>query len=345
MRSSAEAKSPDQRHSSGFIRFATTGVVGLGAFLPLLTLWGIAVRAGTGLVDPGDVRYAALATACYLPLQVWLLWSATRDTRPRGQAAALAVMAVVIIGMLPVVGVQWVVALAYLAALVLMVVRPPWSLLVAAGFVVTSPLPAFRFGHPELAVNFTLTPLLVSASLAVPVWLVRAARQLAADRLALAEEAVVRERLRIDGELRRTVGAALETIAATASRADGLADDQLSAAEAELGVLVDRSRRTLAEARRLLSRYREASLQGELETAAALLAAAGIPIHVELPRGELAEGDDEAARVALRRDLARLLHDDAARRLGVTATGRDGWVRLALGTGAGGPAATTGVSA
>jgi hypothetical protein len=43
--------------------------------------------------------------------------------------------------------------------------------------------------------------------------------------------------------------------------------------------------------------------------------------------------------------LARLLHDDAARRLGVTATGRDGWVRLALGTGAGGPAATTGVSA
>jgi hypothetical protein len=115
----------------------------------------------------------------------------------------------------------------------------------------------------------------------------------------LAEEAVVRERLRIDGELRRTVGAALETIAATASRADG----QLSAAEAELGVLVDRSRRTLAE------------------------------------------GDDEAARVALRRDLARLLHDDAARRLGVTATRRDGWVRLALGTGAGGPAATTGVSA
>jgi two-component system sensor histidine kinase DesK len=215
----------------------------------------------------------------------------------------------------------------------------------SGGFVVTSPLPAFRFGHPELAVNFTLTPLLVSASLAVPVWLVRAARQLAADRLALAEEAVVRERLRIDGELRRTVGAALETIAATASRADGLADDQLSAAEAELGVLVDRSRRTLAEARRLLSRYREASLQGELETAAALLAAAGIPIHVELPRGELAEGDDEAARVALRRDLARLLHDDAARRLGVTATGRDGWVRLALGTGAGGPAATTGVSA
>lgn len=274
MRSSAEAKSPDQRHSSGLIRFATTGVVGLGAFLPLLTLWGIAIRAGTGLVDPGDVRYAALA-----------------------------VMAVVIIGMLPVVGVQWVVALAYLAALVLMVVRPPWSLLVAAGFVVTSPLLAFRFGHPELAVNFTLTPLLVSASLAVPVWLVRAARQLAADRLALAEEAVVRERLRIDGELRRTVGAALETIAATASRADGLADDQLSAAEAELGVLVDRSRRTLAE------------------------------------------GDDEAARVALRRDLARLLHDDAARRLGVTATRRDGWVRLALGTGAGGPAATTGVSA
>jgi len=63
-----------------------------------------------------------------------------------------------------------------------------------------------------------------AVTLAVVVWLVRAARHLEAARTALAQQAVIGERLRIDGELRRTVGAALEAIAVQGERANTLAD-------------------------------------------------------------------------------------------------------------------------
>ena len=322
------------------IRLATVGVVVVfGAWLPLLTLGGVAT-AGPDLVDPGAIKYAAMATIWYLPLQVWLVWSVTRDARPQGQGWALAVIAVVIIGTLPVVGVRWGVALAYVAALVLIVIPLPWSLLLSAGVAVTSALLAFWFGHPELALNYLLTALLVTSSLAVLVWLVRAARQLEAARLALAEEAVVGERLRIEGELRRTVGGALELIAASAERLGGLAADQPLAAAGELGVLVDRSRRTLADARRLLSRYQEVSLQAELETAATLLAAQGIKLRLDLEPDELAQAGDAAERAALRRDLTRLLGDGAASRSVVTVTRHNGRVRLAVHAGEPEPAFT-----
>jgi two-component system, NarL family, sensor histidine kinase DesK len=330
-RSSVEGRLTEQPGSSRSIRLATAGVVAVGACLPLLTLGGVAV-ASRALVDPGDLPYAVLATVCYLPLQAWLVWTAARDARPRGQGWVLAVVAAVVLGTLPLVGARWVGALASLAALVVIVLPARWSLPLFAGLVVSSPLLASGYGHPELALLFALTPLQVAVSLAVPVWLVRTVRRLQIARLALAKEAVVRERLRIDGELRRTVGAALEAIAATGERASDLAATEPAAANAELRALVDGSRRTLADARRLLTRYQAVPLRAELETAASLLSATGVETHLELPTGDLGQVD-EAVRAALRRDLVRLLGDGAAGGSMVTIARQHGRIRLVLGAG------------
>jgi two-component system sensor histidine kinase DesK len=94
---------------------------------------------------------------------------------------------------------------------------------------------------------------------------------------------VVRERLRIDGELRQTVGAALEAIALQGERAGSLALRNRSAAEQVLRALVDAARKTLSDARRMVTRYQEPSLRAELETVATLLAAAGIQSRMVLP--------------------------------------------------------------
>ena len=115
----------DHERSGWFILLATAGVAAFSLGRPLDALYIIA----TSTVETGRTVYAVAALACYLPLQVWLVLSAARDARGRRQAWALAATAAVIIGMLPVVGIQWVGTLYSLAALVLVSLRRPWSFL------------------------------------------------------------------------------------------------------------------------------------------------------------------------------------------------------------------------
>jgi signal transduction histidine kinase len=164
-------------------------------------------------------------------------------------------MAALIIAIVPVAGLDGLGTLYILAALMLATLRPPWSLLVFAALMLVPTPVAQAAGQPQWASYFTLGVLLAAVPLAVVVGLVRAARQLEAARSALAQQAVIRERLRIDGELRQTVGAALEEITVQGDRAGALAGGDPPAAARELGALVGAARRTLAAARRMVTRY------------------------------------------------------------------------------------------
>jgi signal transduction histidine kinase len=243
-------------------------------------------------------------------------------------------MVVVIIGALPVVGTSWLIALPMLAVSVLLVVRPPWSFVTAAGIAIAPAPLTIAFGDPAWLPYYTAAVIWQGASLFVLVWLVGATRRLQATRLALAEEAVTRERLRIDGELHHTLGAALETIAATGQRAGGLAGHDPAAAGAALRTLVEGSRGTLAEARRVVTRYREVSLRTELDTAATLLRAGGIQTRLVLPPGELPGTVEGVPRSALRAAVARLLLDGVTRQCSIVVTHHDGRVRLELSSDA-----------
>jgi hypothetical protein len=300
--SSVDAAQAERGRFSLLIELATDGVVAYSVALPLMHLYGISVD----LVDPGRAVPAAVATVCYLPVQTWLVLSAARGSGGPGRRWALAALAVAMIVMLPVVGVAWFGNLYLLVALALVTIRPPWSIVLVAGTMVGTTPVTVVLGHPEWAGSYTIATPYVAVPMAVGIWFIRAARRLQATRLALAEAAIVRERFRVDDQLRSTVGVGLDAIAADGERIGGLVASG-SPATRELRALVDAARQTSVEARRTVRRYREVSLRAELETAATLLSAAGIQTRLDLPPGELSDAVDDRDRAALRRDIALLL--------------------------------------
>jgi two-component system, NarL family, sensor histidine kinase DesK len=321
----AGARVTQGRQSDGLTRLAAAGAVACSIVLPLLEL----ARIATGSVpSPGHVALALVATACYLPLHVRHVRHATNGTRPAGAHWTLLAMAVVIIGVLPVIGTSWLTSLHALAVSTLIVLRPPWSLLAVAGLLAAPAPLAVAFGDPQWAAFSAVSVVWRGAALFVLVWLVGASRRLQEARLVLAEQAIARERLRIDGQLRRTVGAALDAIVAGGRRASVLAGQNPAMAEDELRVVAERSRRALAEARRLVRGYQQRSLRTELDSAAALLAAAGIQTRLVLPGGDLPESVDTRPRAALQAAVARLLGDDAARHCWIVVTRQDGRIQL-----------------
>jgi two-component system sensor histidine kinase DesK len=200
----------------------------------LLELARIAIGSVPG---PGHAAQALVATACYLPLYVRHVRHAAGGTRPAGAGWTLLAMAVVIMGALPVIGTSWLTSLHALAVSARIVLRPPWSLLVVAGLLAAPAPLAIAFGDPQWAAFSTISVVWRGAAVFVLVWLTGATRRLQEARLALAEQAIARERLRIDGELRRTVGAALEAVVARGERAIALATRNVAMAEEELRVL------------------------------------------------------------------------------------------------------------
>jgi signal transduction histidine kinase len=238
-------------------------------------------------------------------------------------------MAAVIIGVVPYLGAFWLGQFHALAVSVLIVLRPPWSFALFGAIVAAQTPLAIMLDQPGMAPFFTIAGALKGLPVFLLIWLVGAVRRLHAARRALADKAVARERLRIDEDLRHTVGTALESIAAQGKRAGELTVHDMPAAEAELRALAQASRRALAETRRLISGYQHTSLPAELDTAATLLSAAGIESRIVLPDGDVPDTVDEAVRATLRADVVRLLQDDTVRRCVIVVTRHKGRLRLA----------------
>ena len=330
----------EQREWSGrAARWATPAALAYGSVFPLLQLALVAdYPAGDG-----DARWALLATAAYLPLHLHHVYWAVRGVRPPAGLWTLAALALVVTAAVPVAGTHWLPVFAIVAVSALLVLPWPWSLVVAGAVTLAQAPLALAVDSPIVGAPsyYVFTVWWRASALFVPLWLLGSVRQLEAARRTLAEDAVVRERLRIDREVRRTVGAALGSIAAggahvSARLAAGAAgppgpDDGLAS---EVRTLAEDSRRALAEARRLVSGYRRPSLAAELETAATLLAAAGVDARVELPRETLPPDAGAAVRSALRDATAAVLRDETATSC-VIAVRYDGrWVRLDVRTDA-----------
>jgi hypothetical protein len=74
--------------------------------------------------------------------------------------------------------------------------------------------------------------------------------------------------------------------------------------------LVDSARATLAETRRLVRAYHRPSVLAELQTAAALLRAAGVPTRVEAPHGVSDDVPDAGFRADLRAATSTVIRDE-----------------------------------
>jgi hypothetical protein len=80
----------------------------------------------------------------------------------------------------------------------------------------------------------------------------------------------------------------------------------------------------------MIREYQRVPLRIELESAAALLGASGIPTGLNLPAGELPEPVGDELTVALRSAVDRLLHDDAARHREISVVRATGKLVLSL---------------
>jgi two-component system, NarL family, sensor histidine kinase DesK len=304
--------------------------------------WACCYAARPLLTDAISHEYGKLlsnttATALYLPLQIALMLTAMRNVRTRASAWLLAGVAIVILGFVPVSGVDWLASIAMLAGLVLIAVPPPASFalfiaLVTAPLLITLADPGLRTpwgdvpgeGAREYGLFYCVDTIWVGMAIAVLVWLARMVRQLQAAREELASRAVAAERVRIDAELAHTVGTELDRIIAAGERAAMHIPADQPAAAAGLRELTGLSRATLAQARRTLAGYRGMSLRTELEIAATLLTAGGISTDVVLPDGNLPHTMPEDLRVELRTQLTQLLSDSTVRECALRITGTTG---------------------
>jgi signal transduction histidine kinase len=311
------------------MRYATGGVIAYCMVFPIVQV-GVIAESADG--SYGRAAWALAATACFLPLHLRHVLSAVRGTRPPDAVWSFLVMSAVIAGAAPLAGPIWLPSFHAVAVSALIVLRPRWSLAVVAAVVIAQAPLALALDSTITAgaSYYTLTVLWRSTAVFVPVWLLGTIRQLDTARQALAHEAVVRERLDIDAELRRTLGIALAGIAARGERAAALVDRDPLALPGDLQELVDSSRRTLGEARQMVSSYHRPSLRAELSTAAALLTAAGIETTLVLPPATQLETAGPQFRAQIRSATAALLRDGSTRRCVITVTSRDGQARLEL---------------
>ncbi|MGH3713021.1 MAG: histidine kinase [Micromonosporaceae bacterium] len=278
---------------------------------------------------PEHATLAGLATAAYLPLHLWHIHHAARGRRPRAVVWTVVAMASVIVGVLPVIGVHWLGAFFPLGVSILLVLHPRWSvplfgLLVAAQLVWC----VWIFDVPAFASNFVIVVGVFGVLLSVPVWLIATLRELAASRATLAEEAVWRERLRIDHELSDSLGSTLETVAATATAAEVRIGDAPSQAEAELLAVTRAAREALSCGRDAIRRVQRSTLADELAAGVGLLRTAGCSARLELLTESLPATAPASLRETLRAELARLLQDRSTRHCALIVRLDQGAVRV-----------------
>src|SRR3984885_3207547 len=321
------------------IRLGVAGVV-------LWNLGQVGRLACLALTDtPQTIWWQAGALALALPADIVLIVAAIRNVRRRLSGWLLAAVALPVVAVAPLSGYDWALMLTMPAALSLIYFRPPVSIVLFALVVGLAAVSvALLSAHPDASspmlssqdkVQYGATDVMdvlwAGVALAVLVWLTRTARELDGARRQLAGKAVIIERQRIDDEVARTLGAALERIVARGELAQSLAESAPDRSAGELEALTARSRDTLAQARAMLSGYREVSAEAELRAAVTLLSAAGIRASLALDSPERLPAElPETARTALRETVARALEDRGLRECVLTAATADGELVIGL---------------
>lgn len=273
---------------------------------------------------------AAIATACSLPLQVWLLAPTARARRPRHALGLVTVFTVVNLIAFVFAGPVWFIGAEELGVFAAVLLPLIWSVPAVVALAAMPAALAVAGLDSGWGRFYALAVVFQAWIVGMLTWLVRTATELRAGRRELADSAVISERVRIDDELRVTLGAELEKLIAAGERAARIAREDPARGERELLALTDASRLALAQTRQLVSGYRAATVRSELGTAVALLAAAGIPSRVEIPPAALGQTLDTRRLAGFRSDLTTVLRAEDGSGCVITVDGDDGDVRLRI---------------
>ena len=312
--------------------WAGAGAIVATVAMPLNEVFRISVGAYGGFAEanPAGGVVALIATVAFLPLHMRHVAHGLRGIRPASDRWTLCLMTVIILAAFPAVGLPWTAALSSLAISVLVLLRPPVSIAAAVAFVAVPVAIGIAAGTLLSGLYFAVVVSFRTSAVFVLVWLVGAVRRVEATRRALAVQAVEQERLRIDVELNRSLGATLQEIIAVGEQLAPMVAHDPAAAREGLSTLVGRSRRTLADTRRLVTSYRHASLRAELDTVLSLLRAAHITPRLVVPDDGLPATMDPAERRRLYDTVGELLHTEEARSCVLTVRVEAGAARISL---------------
>lgn len=157
-----------------------------------------------------DLAVAIVAAAVFMPVHLWHLSYGVRGERPPRSGPTLALIAAVNLAALVVIGEPWSFMLAVVATSALVVLRPPWSLAalaacMAAPAVIVVAEPSNSLPWTSASTYLMYSVLFRAAIQFAMVWLVAAVHQLAVSRTALAADAVLVERARLQREVRASL--------------------------------------------------------------------------------------------------------------------------------------------
>src|SRR5689334_216285 len=186
-------------------RLAGRAVLCVSALLAVVEVGRVGL---TGSVT--DIAVAIVAAAVFMPLHLWHLSYGVRGERPPHSGLTLALIAVINLVALIVIGQTWSFMLAVVATSALIVLRPPWSLAALAACVTAPAVIIWAEPGNRLPTAGTTTYLMYSVLFRAAiqfsvVWLVAAVHQLAASRTALAADAMLEERARLQREVRASL--------------------------------------------------------------------------------------------------------------------------------------------
>jgi two-component system, NarL family, sensor histidine kinase DesK len=307
-----------------------------------------------GIPPSGYPWLAGPAGAVIFGLQLRHSLALARGERPRGGVWTLLALAVLAYAPLHWLGLNWISAQLVLLASVPMVLGG-W--VAAAALAAPCAYIGYQFAavfpaHPGPATfadylywvtYYAASITVVPAALYASARLVRVADELRGTQTAVARAAVGRERLRVSRDLHDLVGHSLSAISLKGDLAIRLLRRDRQAAGAEIQSLTEAAREALSALRAITAAGPKVTLAGELGSAEALLAAAGVTVHVRGDISAIPQDADEVLAWAVREGTTNILRHAAAAAAVITLQHGDGLARLEiLNDGAHPPAARGG---
>lgn len=275
---------------------------------------------------------------------IWLLQmrhslAAARRVRPRGWPLSLA--ALVALAAVPPYwfSVNWISALWFPLAAAAMVLRArATAAVVAASLVAMGVVAAWTTvgegaGAAVVVVAITFNVVFFGVGVGSLYWsalLVKQIHDLYASRIELAQAAVTGERRRMSRDLHDQLGQQLSAISLKGDLAVRLLSTRRDAALREVEEITEVARRAVRDMQAIARARHEVSMTEELDSAVALLEAAGLAVHtrVELPR--LGAAENALFAWAVREAATNVLRHSEAQRCWISAFAENGCLRLEI---------------
>ncbi|HEY2551562.1 MAG TPA: histidine kinase [Streptosporangiaceae bacterium] len=315
---------------------------------PVFTVFG-----SIGGVAPAGYPWLAMpAGAMIFGLQLRHSFAVAHGQRPRGGIWTLLALAVLVYAPAHWLGIDWVSEQLVLMASIPMVLSGWLAAVAFAGPCIdlslvfgrvfpAHPGPAIPADYLSWVTYYVVATSIQVAAIYASARLVRMTRELHDTRVALAEAAVGRERLRVSRDLHDLLGHSLAAISLKGDLSARLLRRDNQTAVAEIGNLTQVAREALASLRNITG-VSKVSLIRELENARALLAAAGVAVAVRADTTVIPPPAGEALAWTVREGVTNILRHSAASTARITLERSDGVARLEIVNDGAGPVAREG---